>query len=348
MQRFFSVLIILIITLSVEKIFTGTNTVLLKELFGDDSINELIVIILGITFGTVYWIKFGCSYSYLESHKQKKTSTFSIYKKIPGRKLFILIMNSLWQKVEHTRLGRYLSPMYSEPVESEQVLGGFFFGKTLITSAIAFYYVDTHILISILIFSAIFDSMTGIYQQTLMNYFHRTIFDNKLLKFSQNLLKRYFIDVFRAQVLTIILMGMSAFSMSEQFHILQNRFVSASYYFNAVIIDKLVDLGAISRNFRSKFVIFASTAGGLLCLLDFAKTDFPSWVSPQLIESIPAWIPGPLLLLAYFNVSVFVLSLLMYVWHIYFKQNYSMPISNYLSASAKRTQFFKVIISLFT
>lgn len=300
----------------IEKFFTLRFPTEFAELCSLNSCSGFGVVLIGILVGGAYWIKFGISYSCLISEDDQKAKT-SFFGKIPGRKYIDQLFMLPWKFIAPTRLGKYLSGIYAAPVESEQVLGGFFFGKTLITSAIAFYYVDNFTLIALLTFSAVFDSLTGIYQQTLMNYFHQSVFKNRCLQFIQNLGKRYLIDVFRAEVLTLILLGMNTFTFSEQFHVLQNRFVSASYYFNALIIDKLVDMGAISREFRSKFVIFASTAGGLLCLLDFAKTDFPSWISAETVASIPSWVPGPLKMLAYFNLSVFLVAAILYVWTVY-------------------------------
>ena len=318
MQRFLAVGIIFLICIVIEKCFM--NRINLDSVALMDQYSGMGIVFIGIFVGGVYWIKYGRSYSCLIANVGTKRSSFVLFNSYPGKKYVTRFLNFIWKFIEPTTVGKYLSSIYQKPVESEQFLGGFFFGKTLITTAIAFYYVDTLTLLGILAFSAIFDSWTGVYQQTLMNYFHKTIFENKVLKFTQNLFKRYIVDVFRAEVLTLILMGIQTLTWAEQFHILQNRFVSASYYFNAVVIDKLVDMGAISRNFRSRFVIFASTAGGLLCLLDFAKTDFPAWMSPELIAGIPSWVPGPLVLLGYFNLTVFLISIMTYGWVVYFKK----------------------------
>ncbi len=270
---------------------------------------ELVFLFLGIIIGFAYLLKFG---SKLFVYDSSYTNADDFYDEIPYQSKIRSLGQSLWKTIETTTLGYYLSQIYSKPVQSEHILGSFFFSKTLLTTAIAFYHLPTLTLVFVLLFSTLFDSLTGTYQQTLMNFFHRSVFKNRFFSFIQNLGKRYFIDIFRAQIITLFIMGLNTFSYSEQFHIFQNRFVSASYYFNAVLIDKLVEVKVISRNFRSRFIIFASTIGGMLCLLDFARTDFPSWVSPNLIQSIPNWIPGPLKLLAYFNISVFIMACMIY------------------------------------
>ena len=318
MKRLIIVLTIFILTLLTEKFFTTKFSAQYFEICNEYNCSGLIVALIGICLGGIYWIKFGISYSCLISQDNQPKNKLLLLKNFPGKKYLDKILLYLWSFIAPTFLGKYLKSIYQPPVNSEQVLGGFFFGKTLITTAIAFYYVDTTGLISILVFSAVFDSLTGIFQQTLMNFFHKSIFENKIYHFIQNLVKRYLVDIFRAEIITFLLLGLNTFLFSEQFHIFQNRFVSASYYFNALIIDKLVEMNAISRNFRSKFVIVASSIGGMLCLLDFAKTDFPSWI-PITSSQIPSWVPGPLMLLGYFNLSIFIISLLIYYWTVYLK-----------------------------
>ena len=343
MKRAIRVLIILLITIVFNKFLMPKCIDFLKASNLFSNIGELSFIVGGILVGAIYWFQFGNAYSHIEVESPSKFKKRKLSGIIPAQKYIESTFLYFWKYIKNTRLGRYLQSVYEAPVQSEQMLGGFFYGKAIITTVIAFYYLDLVPLIAILIFSAVFDSMTGTYQHSLMNFFHKTIFKNRFFAFMQNLFKRYIVDVFRAEVLTLLIMGISTFSLSEQYHILQNRFVSASYYFNAVIIDKLVDLGAISRNFRSKFVVIASTIGGMLCLLDFAKTDFPKWIPQEMIQSIPTWIPGPLKLLAYFNISVFILAALTYLWTITlknFRQN------NYIPSIINKNYIYARVLSI--
>lgn len=264
-------------------------------------------VVLGILVGGVYLFKFGPNYSEDGVTLPKGLSDFSLLSLLPGKKRLVRLIAYLLRPLRTTRLGQYCVSLYCPPVASEKVLGGFFFGKTMITTAIAFYQVDSLALIMILGFSAVFDSLTGTYQHTLGNYFHRTLFKSKPLQFIQNLSKRFALDIIRAEIIMLLLLGSELLAGANQFHIFKNRLVSASYYFNAAIIDKLVEMGVISRNFRSRFVIVASTIGGMLCLLDFAKTKFPGWVPQEVLASIPSSIPGPLQLLMYFNLAVFLI-----------------------------------------
>jgi hypothetical protein len=281
-------------------------------------LSDMKFVITGILVGGIYIFRFGASYSEEGAYGQtKKLSDFSLLTLIPGKKYLVAMAKKLLLPFENTSIGIYFKGLYCPPVASERVLGGFFFGKTMITTAIAFYQVDSISLISILAFSAAFDSLTGTYQHTLMNYFHRTLFKNKIFMFLQNLSKRFLLDIVRAEIIMLLLLGSELLSGANQFHIFRNRLVSASYYFNAVIIDKLVEMGTISRNFRSNFVIVASTIGGMLCLLDFAKTSFPNWLPETLVSSIPSYVPGPLSLLMYFNATIFVIMgglLMISVW----------------------------------
>ncbi len=320
MRRILTVFIIILLTLVISKFFSTKLHLLFDLSKNFKEFGETTFVFVGIFVGGVYWLKFGGVYSYLDGLENYNLNKHPTKSAIPGQKYINKAFRLIWRLIRNTKIGNYFRDIYAKPVQSEQMLGGFFFGKTIITTAIAFYYLDTFTLLLVLGFSAFFDSFTGVYQHTLMNFFHKTNLKNRVLVFLQNLGKRYLVDVFRAEIITIFLMGLSTFTGPEQFHILQNRFVSASYYFNAIIIDKLVDLGAISRNFRSNFVIFASTAGGLLCLLDFAKTDFPAWVPAELIASIPVWMPGPLKLLAIFNLSVFGIAVSMYAYKIIMKK----------------------------
>ncbi len=258
------------------------------------------LLIFGI--GSMFIFLFGVEYT-----KLTNSNRFS-RKKIAQNGLFNFDLENIKNLFFNSRIYKYMSSIYEKPIWSEQVLGGFFFGKTLVTTMIAFYFVEFKTLVFIILFTAFFDALTGIYQHTLMNYFHKTFFKNRFLAFAQNLFKRYFVDIFRAEVLAYILLGIQAMTMAEQYHIIQNRLVSGTYYFNAVLIDKLVEMGAMSRNARSKFVMIASSIGGLLCLLDFARTDFPSWIPAKMSGFFYEFFPGPLEMLAIFNFSVFVIA----------------------------------------
>jgi len=279
--------------------------------------SEASFLIFSLVVLAIYTIYTGSKYSH-----EEETESGQVRRRAPvdalARKI-AKVVAKLFRPLNKTKFGLYIKGIYAEPVRSEQALGKFFFGKTLLTTSLAFYDTPVAVLVGILLFSAVFDSLTGFYQQTLMNYFHKSAFENKALRFCQNLLKRYFVDVFRAEVIFFILMGLDFLAFSEQFHIFRNRFVSASYYFNAVIIDSLVAQGVISRKLRARFVIFASTIGGMLCLLDFAKTKFPSWVSPEMVSHIPQWMPGPLGMLMYFNFLIFFVFGSVYVFNEYKK-----------------------------
>jgi hypothetical protein len=307
MSRIITIVFIIGFALVVDKMMsTGVSQEFLMSQFG--ILNDMKFVLVGILVGGIYIFRFGANYSEEGVYATPKNlSDFSVLGLVPGKEYLSKIMQKAFAPLKGTQIGQYFETLYCPPVPSEKVLGGFFFGKTMITTAIAFYEVDSIALISILGFSAVFDSLTGTYQHTLMNYFHRSYFKNKILQFIQNLGKRFAVDIIRAEIIMFLLLKTELLTTANQFHIFKNRLVSASYYFNAVIIDKLVDMGTISRNFRSNFVIVASTIGGMLCLLDFAKTSFPGWVPQELIAAIPASLPGPLQLLMYFNVTVFVI-----------------------------------------
>jgi hypothetical protein len=326
MRRPIAILIILAVTFLLQKNVGSTMLAQISDLdlfkefhLRKEDIANLGIILIGILVGAFYALKYGQFYT-LQSEKEldeiKKAPDISL------SKFFVLINRILekawsyvWPHIQHTRSGRYLKSIYEPPVNSEQVLGSFFFGKTIFTTIIAFYYVSMGPLIGILLFSAIFDSLTGTYQQTLMNYFHKSIFKNRTLIFIQNFIKRFFIDVFRAEVITVFLVGMEIFNLAHQGHVFLNRIVSCTYYFNAVLIDMLVAKEVITRNFRSKFVIFASSFGGLLSLIHLAHTKLPNWIPQDVISSIPSWFPGPLALLGIFNASVFIIAGVSYLIH---------------------------------
>lgn len=225
--------------------------------------------------------------------------------------------------LKSSRVGNYLDDIYTTPTQSELVLGKFFIIRTLLIMSVAYYYTTPLTLGALLIFSIIFDSLTGFYQHTLMNFFHKTNFRNRILVTTQNLIKRILIDIFRAEVIVFLVSGVTIFSFAEQTHIILNRFTSASYYFNAVLIDKLVATGAIGRNMRSKFVIFASTVGGVLCLLHLAKTSFPVWIPRPISSFFMESFPGPLSILIYFNVAIFLLLFVFYQSKKLQKRSYS-------------------------
>ncbi len=317
MSRIITILSIIGFALMVDKLMVvgdAQSNLLLQ--FG--ILNDMKFVLIGIVIGGIYIFRFGANYSEEGLYRPPKNlRNFSVLGLIPGKKYLIAFTKKLFAPLKETSLGNYFTSLYSAPVDSEKVLGGFFFGKTLITTAIAFYQVDSIALLSILGFSAVFDSLTGTYQHTLMNYFHRSYFKQRFLQFTQNLTKRFLVDIIRAEIIMLFLFGSELLTGANQFHIFKNRLVSASYYFNAVIIDKLVDMGVISRNFRSHFVIIASTIGGMLCLLDFAKTSFPDWISQDVIAAIPSAIPGPLELLMYFNLTVFIIMGSLYLLAIY-------------------------------
>jgi hypothetical protein len=296
MSRAFTILFILGCALMMDKLMTIDWV---------DPLYNMKFVLIGIAVGGIYIFRFGHQYSE-EGINAKSLSDFSLLTLIPGKRILIHLGRFALSPFKDTKISRYFETLYCPPVASERALGGFFFGKTMITTAIAFYSIESISLLLILVFSAIFDSLTGTYQHTLMNWFHRTLFENKILQFVQNMLKRLVLDIFRAEIIMLLLQGMALFDGDLQFHIIKNRLVSATYYFNAVIIDRLVEMGTIGRNFRSNFVIVASTIGGMLLMLDFAQTSFPAWVPAEMIESIPTWMPGPLKLLMYFNIVIFV------------------------------------------
>jgi hypothetical protein len=320
MSRIITIMFIIGFTLVVDKLMSAeaANNFLSNNF---NIINDMKFVLTGILVGGIYIFKFGANYSEDGVYgPPKRLSDFSILALIPGKRFLIKMTKTFLAPMSKTKIGEYFTSLYCPPVPSERVLGGFFFGKTMITTAIAFYSVGSVSLILILGFSAVFDSLTGTYQHTLMNYFHRSYFVNSGLRFLQNLVKRFAVDIIRAEIIMLLLMGMEILGSSTQFHIFRNRLVSATYYFNAFLIDKLVEMGAISRNFRSTFVIFASTIGGMLCLLDFAKTSFPKWVPESIVASIPASMPGPLALLMYFNAIVFVSMGALYLAAVYAKK----------------------------
>jgi len=304
MKRLFTVCTLILSTFIFDKCFSKDLLIPVVTNYFTREIAEICFLIFGILIIGLYTIYTGLKYSHIEheidlDHEiPKDTTVLNNFQKY---------LIQLISPLQNTFIGRYFNTIYAPPIKSEQFLGKFFFGKTILTTAIAFYNINEYSLFLILAFSASFDFLTGYYQQTLMNFFHYSLFKNKFFIFIQNLLKRYFIDIIRAEVIFFILLGHEFLTFSEQFHIFRNRFVNASYYFNAVIIDRLVEEHVISRNTRSKVVIFASTFGGLLCLLDFAKTSFPSWISKEMIASIPGWIPSPLMMLVIFNLSIFII-----------------------------------------
>lgn len=221
-----------------------------------------------------------------------------------------------------TKIGNYFDDIYTTPSQSELLLGKFFIMRTLLIMSVAYYYTSPLTLFALLLFTIVFDSLTGFYQHTLMNFFHKTKYKSKILMTSQNLIKRISIDIFRAEVIVFFVSGFSVFTFAEQGHILINRFTSASYYFNAVLIDKLVATRAISRHFRSQFVIFASTVGGVLCLFHLAKTSFPTWIPKNISEGLTNLLPGPLTMLIYFNVVIFIILFTFYHWSKYHNRSY--------------------------
>lgn len=221
----------------------------------------------------------------------------------------------LWELIKTSQAGNYCINLYEAPIKTEITLGRFFFVKTIFLTLIAFYSQDLLTLTIMLISCAIFDSLSGVYQQTLMNYFHKTIFKNKLLAYIQNLLKRLLIDMIRAEMMLFISIGMELFTWGNQWHIIINRLVSATYHFEAIILDKLVAQGHVSREARSKFIIVASTLGGLLCILHLARTELPAWLSSDISTSMPAWLPGPLEILMGFNIMLFLGLLSMFIYH---------------------------------
>lgn len=315
MRRFSIICSLLLFTFWFDKCFSKSLSGIEPTGAMGKSNSEVTFLLFSLLVLAVYTIYTGSKYS----HEETETS---LRRRAPvdalARKL-AKVLGKMFRPFEKTAFGAYIKSIYAEPVRSEQALGKFFFGKTLLTTSLAFYDTPVAVLVGILVFSAVFDSLTGFYQQTLMNFFHKSAFESKVARFCQNLVKRYLVDVFRAEVIFLILMGLDSFAFSEQFHIFRNRFVSASYYFNAVIIDSLVAQGVITRKLRARFVIFASTIGGMLCLLDFAKTKFPSWVSPEMVGHIPQWAPGPLGMLMYFNILIFLLFGGVYVMNEYRK-----------------------------
>ena len=204
---------------------------------------------------------------------------------------------------QNTRIGRYWASLYEEPHPSERVLGRFFFYKTTLLTAIAFYSQDPLTLTLILAFSTVFDALTGIYQHTLMNFCHRTYFEKGVLHAAENLVRRFAIDIVRAEVITIFAVGFLSFSADQQSHVLINRLGSGTYYLNAALLDKLVSGGVLGRTFRSWFIIFASTLGSLLTTLHLARTQPPSWF-PASVNHLGSLF-SPMTMLLVFNGLVF-------------------------------------------
>lgn len=201
--------------------------------------------------------------------------------------------------------GRYWQKIHEAPVDSERMLGVFFFWKTAILTAIAFYSEEPMTLAALLVFCSSFDALTGVYQHTIMNFCHRSFFRGHVLQTVENLARRFIIDIFRAEIITLIVLGGGFVSLDNQSHIFINRLVSGSYYFNAVFLDKLVASGTLCRNFRSRFIIFASTLGSLLCTLDLARTKAPEWL-PSGVGNALSWMPKPLDFLMGFNILVLI------------------------------------------
>ncbi len=148
-----------------------------------------------------------------------------------------------------------------------------------------------------------------------MNFFHKSRLENRVLAFVENFFKRFCVDLFKAEIIMSIVLGTGFFSLSNQAHVVVNRLVSGSYLFNAILLDRLVACGSISRGFRSGFILFASTFGNMLALLDLAHTSIPVWL-PAVITNHLTWVSNPLSVLIAFNSLVFTILALGYTYHL--------------------------------
>jgi hypothetical protein len=197
--------------------------------------------------------------------------------------------------LKNSKIGLYFLNLYARPHSSELFMGKFLFFRTAILIAFSYSFLGVIPFFVIILFTSMYDFFIGRYQHTVANFCNRTYFKNIILQTVENLFRRILLDSVRAEGINFIALGLISMSLHGQSHIFVNRLGSSSYYFNAVLMDRLVDGGVLGRDFRARFIIFASSFGGLLSTMHLADTRMPAFMHGC----------SPLQMLLIFNLLVF-------------------------------------------